>query len=131
MLDDFGVDSVARGARPDGESDRVTLIRDLLDLNEDGALMSNNTLNKALRIMGCDTGRGGSHCAHGFRATASTRSTRRARSAAMWRKPNSPTARKKRRGRRDEVVRATLARATKTISAASIIVRPIGPTACV
>ena len=32
MLDDFGVDSVARGARPDGESDRVTLIRDLLDV---------------------------------------------------------------------------------------------------
>jgi integrase len=32
--------------------------------------MSNNTLNKALRIMGCD--RGGGHCAHGFRATAST-----------------------------------------------------------
>jgi integrase len=34
--------------------------------------MSNNTRNKALRIMGCDTGRGGGHCAHGFRATAST-----------------------------------------------------------
>jgi hypothetical protein len=34
--------------------------------------MSVNTLNKALRIMGCDTGPGGDHCAHGFRSTAST-----------------------------------------------------------
>jgi hypothetical protein len=34
--------------------------------------MSDNTLNKALRIMGHETGPGGDHCAHGFRATAST-----------------------------------------------------------
>ena len=34
--------------------------------------MSDNTLNKALRILGCDTGSGGDHCAHGFRSTAST-----------------------------------------------------------
>ena len=34
--------------------------------------MSDNTLNKALRIMGCDTGPGGDHCADGFRSTAST-----------------------------------------------------------
>jgi general stress protein YciG len=34
--------------------------------------MSDNTLNKALRIMGYDTGPGGDHCAHGFRSTAST-----------------------------------------------------------
>ena len=34
--------------------------------------MSVNTLNKALRIMGCDTGLGGDHCAHGLRSTAST-----------------------------------------------------------
>ncbi|MEA2915325.1 MAG: hypothetical protein QOJ15_7406, partial [Bradyrhizobium sp.] len=32
MLDDFGVDSVALGARPDAESGRVTLIRDLLNV---------------------------------------------------------------------------------------------------
>jgi len=32
MLDDFGVDSVELGARPDAETDRVTLIRDLLDV---------------------------------------------------------------------------------------------------
>jgi hypothetical protein len=29
--------------------------------------MSDNTLNKALRIMGCGTGPGGDNCAHGFR----------------------------------------------------------------
>jgi len=34
--------------------------------------MSDNTLDKALRIMGYDTGPGGDHCAHGFRSTAST-----------------------------------------------------------
>ena len=34
--------------------------------------MSVNTLNKALRIMGCDTGLGGDHCAHGLRSTKST-----------------------------------------------------------
>ena len=34
--------------------------------------MSDNTLNKALRIMSYDTGPGGGHCAHGFRASAST-----------------------------------------------------------
>jgi hypothetical protein len=34
--------------------------------------MSVNTLNKALRMMGCDTGPGGDHCAHGLRSTAST-----------------------------------------------------------
>jgi hypothetical protein len=32
--------------------------------------MSVNTLNKALRIMGCDTAPGGHHCAHGLRSTA-------------------------------------------------------------
>jgi hypothetical protein len=31
--------------------------------------MSDNTLNKALWIMGYNTGPGGDHCAHGFRST--------------------------------------------------------------
>jgi integrase len=39
---------------------------------DDDVPMSDNTLNKALRIMGYDTGPGGDHCAHGFRSTAST-----------------------------------------------------------
>jgi hypothetical protein len=34
--------------------------------------MSHNTLNRALRIMGCDTCAGGDHCARGFRSTASS-----------------------------------------------------------
>ena len=34
--------------------------------------MSDATLNKALRIMGYDTGPGGDHCAHGFRSTGDT-----------------------------------------------------------
>jgi hypothetical protein len=34
--------------------------------------MSDNTINKALRIMGYDTGPGGDRCAHGFRSSAST-----------------------------------------------------------
>jgi hypothetical protein len=32
--------------------------------------MSDN--NKPLQFLGCDTGPGGDHCAHGFRSTAST-----------------------------------------------------------
>jgi integrase len=40
--------------------------------NDDDVPMSDNTLNKALRIMGYDTRPGGDHCAHGFRSTAST-----------------------------------------------------------
>jgi integrase len=39
---------------------------------DDDVPMSDSTLNKALRIMGYDTGPGGDHCAHGFRSTAST-----------------------------------------------------------
>jgi hypothetical protein len=34
--------------------------------------MFDNTLVKALRIMGCDTGPGSDHCAHSFRSTTST-----------------------------------------------------------
>lgn len=34
--------------------------------------MPDNTLNKALRIMGYDTGHGGDHRAHGFRSIVST-----------------------------------------------------------
>jgi len=49
-------------------ADRATLIRDLLNL----VPMSDNTLNKPLQFLGCDTGPGGDHCAHGFRSTAST-----------------------------------------------------------
>jgi hypothetical protein len=36
--------------------------------DDGGAPMS----DKALRIIGCDTGPGGDHCAHGFRSTAAT-----------------------------------------------------------
>ena len=39
---------------------------------DDDVPMSDNTLNKALRIMGYDTGPGGDHCAYRFRSTAST-----------------------------------------------------------
>src|SRR5262249_50326672 len=39
--------------------------------NDDGVPMSDNTLNKARRIMGYYTGPGGDHRAHGFRSTAS------------------------------------------------------------
>jgi hypothetical protein len=39
--------------------------------NDDGGSMSHDTLNRALRIMGCDTCAGGDHCARGFRSTAS------------------------------------------------------------
>ena len=40
--------------------------------HDDDVPMSDKTINKALRIMGYDTGPGGDHCAHGFRSSAST-----------------------------------------------------------
>ena len=40
--------------------------------HDDDVPMSDNTINKALRIMGYDTRPNGEHCAHGFRSTAST-----------------------------------------------------------
>jgi hypothetical protein len=61
------VNSVALGTRLTSKSaDRATLIRDLLNL----VPMSDN--NKPLQFLGCDTGPGGDHGAHGFRSTAST-----------------------------------------------------------
>jgi hypothetical protein len=43
--------------------------------------MSDN--NKPLQSLGCDTGPGGDHCAHGFRSTAETVLNEEARSIAM------------------------------------------------
>jgi hypothetical protein len=40
--------------------------------NDDDWSTSLNTLNRALRIMGCHTRAGGDHCARGFRSTASS-----------------------------------------------------------
>jgi len=72
VLDDFGGRLGWAWRETDAESaDRAALIRDLWTSNDDGVPMSVNTLNKALRIMGCDTGPGGDHCAHGLRSTAS------------------------------------------------------------
>ena len=69
VLDDFGGRLGCAWRETDAESaDRAICWTS----NDDGVPMSDNTLNKALRIMGCDTGPGGDHCAHGFRSTAST-----------------------------------------------------------
>jgi integrase len=40
--------------------------------HDDDVPMSDNTINKALRSMGYDTGPGRDHCAHGFGSSAST-----------------------------------------------------------
>ncbi len=68
-------------------------------------LMSDNTLDKALQIIGCDTGSSGDHCAHALSSTASTLLDGEA--ATQW-KPKLPTKRRKKRRRRDEVVRRQL-----------------------
>lgn len=91
--------------------------------------MSNNTLNKALRIMGCD--RGGGHCAHGFRATASTLLNEEGAFGGDVVEARLAHGTEKGAGGETRWCGATSARATKTTSAASIIVQPIGPTACV
>ena len=73
VLDDFGGRLGCAWRETDAESaDCATLIRDLWTSNDDGVPMSVYTLNKALRIMGCDTGPGGDRCAHGLRSTKST-----------------------------------------------------------
>jgi hypothetical protein len=63
------VNSVALGTRLTSKSaDRATPICDLLNL----VPMFDSTLNKPVQFLGCDTGLGGNHCAHGSRSTAST-----------------------------------------------------------
>jgi hypothetical protein len=81
VLDDFGGQLGCAWHETDVESaDRETLIRDLLNL----VPMSDNTLNKPLQFLGCDTGAPVATTAR----TASARprrpcSTRKARSTAM------------------------------------------------
>jgi integrase len=69
----LGGDSVALGAR---RTPKALIARRLSAIcwtsNDDDVPMSVNALNKSLRIMGCDTGPGGDHCAHDLRSTAST-----------------------------------------------------------
>jgi hypothetical protein len=72
------VNSVALSTRLTSKSaDRATLIRDLLNL------VPRSDHNKPLQFLGCDTGPGGDHSAHGFRSTASTLNNEEARSIAM------------------------------------------------
>jgi integrase len=73
--------------------------------------MSNNTLNKALRIMGCD--RGGGHCAHGFRATASTLLNEEGAFGGDVVEAQLVHGTEKGRRRRDEVVRRHLSKGDK------------------
>jgi hypothetical protein len=63
------VDSVGWREIGAESADRATLIR-CWTANDDGVPMSDNTLNKALRIMAYDTGPGGNHCVHAFRSIA-------------------------------------------------------------
>jgi len=76
--------------------------------------MSDNTINKALRIMGYDTRPGGDHCAHGFRSTASTLLNEEGEfdGDIVEAQLAHETDEKKRR-RRDEVVRRQLAKGDK------------------
>jgi hypothetical protein len=69
--------------------------------------MSDNALDEALRIIGCDTGSSGDHCAQALSLTTSTLLDGEARSTATQWKPNLPTKRRKKRRRR-EVVRRQL-----------------------
>jgi integrase len=76
---------------------------------DDDVPMSDNTLNKALRIMGYDTGPGGEHCAHGFRSTASTLLNEEgAFDGDVVESQLAHSTEEKKRRRRDEVVRRQL-----------------------
>ena len=82
--------------------------------------------------MGCDTGPGGDHCAHGFRSTASTLLNEEgAFDGNVVEAQLAHDTEKKSAGGATRWCSASLARATRTRSAATITVRPIGPNACV
>lgn len=82
--------------------------------HDDDVPMSDNTINKALRIMGYDTRPGGDHCAHGFRSMASTLLNEEGGfdGDVVEAQLAHETDEKKRR-RRDEVVRRQLAKGDK------------------
>jgi integrase len=81
---------------------------------DDDVPMSDNTLNKALRIMGYDTGPGGDHCAHGFRSTASTLLNEEgAFEGDVVEAQLAHDTEEKKRRRRDEVVRRQLGKGDK------------------
>jgi hypothetical protein len=89
--------------------------------------MSDNTLNKALRIMGYDTAPGGDHCAHGFRSTASTLLNEEgAFDGDVAEAQLAHDTEEKSDGGAMRWCGASLARATRTRFAAFIIARPIG-----
>jgi integrase len=81
---------------------------------DDEVPMSDNTLNKALRIMGYDTGPGGHHCAHGFRSTASTLLNEEgAFDGDVVEAQLAHDTEEKKRRRRDQVVRRQLGKGDK------------------
>ena len=81
---------------------------------DDAVPMSDNTLNKALRIMGYATGPGGDHCAHGFRSTASTLLNEEgAFDGDVVESQLAHDTEEKKRRRRDEVVRRQLGKGDK------------------
>ena len=72
VLDDFGGRLGPLGARPTPNALIARRRSAIYWTSNDRVPMSDNTLSKALRITGCDTGQDGDHCAHAFRLTAST-----------------------------------------------------------
>src|SRR5262245_46847736 len=96
-------------------------------VNDDGVPMSDSTLHKALRIMGYDTGPGSDHCAHSFRSTVSTLLNEEgAFDGDVVEAQLAYDTEEKSAGGGTRWCGASLARATRTRSAASISVRPVG-----
>jgi hypothetical protein len=88
--------------------------------------MSDNTLNMALRIMGC-TGPGGDHGAYAFRSTVSILLNEEGTfDGDVVEVQLAHDADEKSAGGATSWCGASLAKATRTRSAASIAVRPIG-----
>jgi integrase len=82
--------------------------------HDDNVPMSDNTINKALRIMGYDTRPGGDHCAHGFRSTASTLLNEEgAFDGDVVEAQLAHETDEKKKRRRDEVLRRQLAKGDK------------------
>ena len=82
--------------------------------------------------MGCDTGPGCDHCAHGLRSTASTLLNEEGAFDGDIVEAQLARTRRKKRRRRDEVVRCQLGKGDKNkIRGIYNRPAPIGPNACV
>jgi hypothetical protein len=112
----------------DESPDCATLIRDLLDVQWRWRANVRQHTEQGAADMGCDTGPGGDHCAHGIRSTASTMLNEEGAFDGDVMEAQLAHDTEKKAPAAQGGAAPALARATRTRSAASITVRPLGRT---